>query len=126
MGYVQIKGLHVVAVVVSVAGFVLRYVLSLYGNGWRRYGLLRVGPHVVDSVLLASAIWLSVLAQQYPFVDGWLTAKVIALVVYIVAGSVALRYGRTAAARTGAFALALISVAFIIGAATRKSPWGWF
>ena len=58
----------------------------------------RVVPHVIDTVFLATGIWLAVRIGQYPFVQPWLTAKVLALVAYIVLGSIALKRGPTRAA----------------------------
>lgn len=60
---------------------------------------MRIVPHVVDAVLLATATALAVLSYQYPFVQGWLTAKVLALVLYIVCGTMAIKRGKTKAVR---------------------------
>ena len=43
-------------------------------------------PPVIDTILLASAIFLSVTIHQYPFVHAWLTAKVVGLFIYIGLG----------------------------------------
>ena len=82
---------------------------------------VRVAPHVVDTVLLASAIALAVMVGQYPLVDDWLTAKVLGLVVYIVLGMIALKRGRTRAARITAFCSALLVFAYIVAVAVTKS-----
>ncbi|HEX7249101.1 MAG TPA: SirB2 family protein, partial [Burkholderiales bacterium] len=58
----------------------------------------------------------------YPFVQPWLTAKVLALVAYIVLGSFALRRGRTRGARTGAFVAALCVALYIVSVAITRSP----
>ena len=125
MSYLTVKHLHVMAVVISITGFLLRYGLSLAGDGWRRYRVLRIGPHVVDTVLLASAIWLCVILRQYPLTHGWLTAKVLALVVYVVAGYIALRPDRPERTRAFALVVALAAVTHIVGAALFKTAWGW-
>ncbi|HNK31486.1 MAG TPA: SirB2 family protein, partial [Plasticicumulans sp.] len=62
---------------------------------------------------------------QYPFVNGWLSAKVLALVVYIGLGAVALRHGRTYRQRATAFAAALLTAGYIVGAALQHSPASW-
>ena len=82
---------------------------------------VRVAPHVVDTVLLASAIALAVMIGQYPLMDGWLTAKVFGLVAYIVLGTIALKRGRTRAARITAFCGALLVFAYIVAVALTKS-----
>ena len=55
---------------------------------------VRVLPHVNDTLLLLAAIGLSVVQQQYPFVHGWVTAKVLGLLAYIGFGMFALRRGQ--------------------------------
>ncbi len=125
MSYLALKHIHVTAVIISIAGFLLRYGLSLVGDGWRRHAILRIGPHIVDTILLVSAIALSVVSRQYPLVHDWLTMKVVALPVYIVAGSIALRPGRSERTRALALIVALLAFAHIVGAAIYKTTWGW-
>ena len=86
----------------------------------------RVVPHVADTVLLASAIALAVISGQYPLAQGWLTAKVVGLIAYIVLGSIALKRGRTLGIRITAFYSAVLVFAYIIAVATTKSavPYG--
>jgi uncharacterized membrane protein SirB2 len=79
-------------------------------------------PHLVDTVLLASALTMVFWSHQYPFAQPWLTAKLIALVVYIVLGSVALKRGKTRAVRTSAFIAALLVFAYIITVAITRTP----
>jgi uncharacterized membrane protein SirB2 len=109
-------------VVLSIGGFAARGALMLAGSPLLGARFVRIAPHVVDTVLLASALWLSWMVQQYPFVHGWLTAKVLGLVAYIVLGSIALRRGRTAAARAAAFAGALLAAAYVVAVALTKDP----
>ena len=82
---------------------------------------VRVAPHVVDTVLLASAIALAVMVGQYPLVDGWLTAKVLGLTAQIVLGTMALERGRTLGFRITAFCGALLVFAYIVAVAVTKS-----
>lgn len=124
-GYVLVKAVHIGCAALSLAGFGVRGVLVLAGSPWGLTGFARVAPHVVDTVLLASAIWLAVLAGQYPFADGWLTAKLLALVLYIVLGSIALRHGtRPPALRIAAFAGALATGGYIVSVALTRDPRG--
>ena len=48
------------------------------------------------------------------------------LLLYIVAGSVALKRGRTPRIRATAFALSLACIGYLVGAAVQHSPWSWF
>jgi uncharacterized membrane protein SirB2 len=82
---------------------------------------VRVLPHVVDTVLLASAIALVVMLKQYPLVEPWLTAKVAGLVLYIALGMVALRHGTTRRIRTGAWFAAQAVFLYIVAVALTRS-----
>lgn len=125
MSYLAVKHLHVTAVVVSLAFFALRGAWMLVGSRLLQARLVRVAPHVVDTVLLASAIWLAAAAGQYPFVDGWITAKVVGLVAYVVLGTIALRRGRSRAVRAVALVGALGTAAYIVSVALTKNPLPW-
>lgn len=120
--YPLIKDLHVACVVLSLAGFTARGGLMLAGSPLLAARFVRVAPHVIDTLLLASAAWLAWGLQQYPFVHGWLTAKVLGLIVYIVLGTIALRRGRTRAVRATAFAGALLAAAYIVAVALTRQP----
>ena len=123
--YLLAKSLHVGCVIVSLGGFAARGVLMLLGSPLLNTRVLRVTPHVVDTLLLASALWLAWLLRQYPFVHGWLTAKVIGLVVYIVLGAIALRRGRTRRIRIAAFVGAAASAAYIVSVALTHDARGF-
>jgi uncharacterized membrane protein SirB2 len=49
----------------------------------------------------------------------------LALVVYIVPGTIALKRGRTTRTRMTALLAALLTFGYIVGAAIRKSPYSW-
>jgi uncharacterized membrane protein SirB2 len=72
-------------------------------------------------VLLGAAISLAWRSQQYPFAQNWLSAKVVALLVYIGLGSLALRAGASRAVQRSAFVGALLTVAYIVGVAWTRS-----
>jgi uncharacterized membrane protein SirB2 len=103
--------------VLSIAGFALRGALMLGESALLRARFVRIAPHVVDTALLASAAWLAWSLQQYPFVHGWLTAKVLGLLAYIVLGSIALKRGRTPRLRAVAFVAALATAGYIVSVA---------
>lgn len=112
--YLLLKHLHQSAAGVSVSLFVLRGLWMVSGSGMLRRTWVRVLPHVVDTGLLVSALLLAWTIAQYPFVHGWLTAKVLALVVYIALGTIALKRGRTPAIRVTAWIAALAVFAYIV------------
>ncbi len=125
MIYLALKHLHVSCVVASGAGFLLRGLWMLAGRPLSQRWV-RILPHIVDTVLLTSAIALAVVSRQYPIVLPWLTAKVIGLVAYILCGTMALKRGRTRAARAAFFAAALLIYAWIVSVALTRNPLGVF
>ncbi|CAG4883365.1 Regulator SirB [Georgfuchsia toluolica] len=123
MTYSVVKLLHIACVIISIALFILREALQLQEKPWRHRMSLRIAPHVVDTVLLGSALWLAFQIHQYPFVNSWLTAKVVVLFVYILLARQAL--GEHTQHRLAYFFSALLSVAYIVGVAISHSPtWG--
>jgi uncharacterized membrane protein SirB2 len=82
--------------------------------------VLRVAPHLVDSVLLGSALVMVVWSGQYPFSQPWLGAKVLALLLYIGLGTIALKRGRTQRQRAIAFVAALATFGYIIAVASTR------
>jgi uncharacterized membrane protein SirB2 len=121
--YATVKLIHIGAVALSAAGFVVRFVMFASAPHRVRSTFVRIAPHVVDSVLLASAIALALLIRANPLTLPWLSAKLIALVLYIVAGNVALGAGRSFAVRCGAFFAALSIYAYIVAVAITRNPW---
>lgn len=122
--YLLVKTLHVACVVLSLSGFAARGALMLAESPWLNARWVRVAPHVVDTVLLASAAWLSWFLQQYPFVHGWLTAKIVGLLAYIGLGMVALRRGRSKRVRTVFFVLALAAAGYVVSVALTRDAAG--
>lgn len=122
--YLWIKYLHVACVILSLSGFAARGALMLAQSPYLNVRWVRVAPHLVDTVLLASAAWLAWALQQYPFVHGWLTAKVVGLLAYIGFGMVALRRGRTKRIRTAFLLLAVASAAYVVWVALTRDPAG--
>lgn len=117
-----LKTVHVSCVVGSYTLFVLRGIWNLNGSPVMRQRWVRIVPHVVDTLLLASAIALAFSIEQYPFVDAWLTAKVIGLLLYIVLGSVALRFGRSKPLRFSAWLAAQAVFVYIVLVAISHNP----
>lgn len=126
MDYDTLKTLHLTFVGLSLTGFLVRYFLTGYRPTLLRRPLLRILPHVNDTLLFAAGIGLAVLLRLSPFTVSWFGVKLLWLLAYIVAGSVALGHGRTPRQRRIAFVLALFAFAQIVGCALSKSPWGWF
>ncbi len=125
--YTQIKMVHVLAVLASGSLFFVRgMALNVFAATWTMKAPLRYLSYAVDTVLLAAAVALTVVIRQYPFVDAWLTVKLVLLVVYIGLGTFALKRGRTANVRLVTWVAALAVFAFIASVAVTHDPLGLF
>ncbi|MEX0741948.1 MAG: SirB2 family protein [Phycisphaeraceae bacterium] len=118
--YLLLRAFHITCAVLSAGGFLLRGLWMLADSPLLRHRLARVLPHVIDTLLLASAIALVIMSGFYPLTTSWINIKLVLLVVYIVFGSIALKRGRSRRLRAAAFVLALASVTGIFAAAVFK------
>jgi uncharacterized membrane protein SirB2 len=126
LDYAAIKLVHQSAVVLSLSGFFIRGAASLAGAGWIGSRLARTLPHVIDTVLLLSALMLAWMLRLTPGNAPWLLAKVAGLLVYVALGVVALRPDRSPPLRWAAWIGALAIVAWMVSVAVTKSPMGFF
>ena len=126
MSYLALKHLHITCVVLSGLGFLVRGWWMLNQSARLKARLVRVFPHVVDTLLLGSALAMAYMSGQYPFVQGWLTAKLFGLLAYIACGTIALKRGKTRGVRLTFFCLAVLSYTYIVSVALTRSPYiGW-
>ncbi len=121
--YLALKHFHMTCAGVSLFLFLLRGAWMFSGSARLKSKFARIVPHVVDTLLLASAVALMVVTRQYPLQQAWLTAKLIGLVIYILLGTVALKRGRTPAVRGVAFVAAVAVFLWIVATARAHSPW---
>lgn len=123
MSSLLLKTVHISCAASSYILFFLRGIWSLNGSTIMRQRWIKIVPHVVDTLLIVSAITLAFSIHQYPFVDAWLTTKVIALLLYIGLGFVALRYGRSKTVRLSAWIMAQLVFTYIVLVAISHNPW---
>jgi uncharacterized membrane protein SirB2 len=122
VSYLTLKYLHVSCVILSYALFLVRGVWMMRGSPLLAQRWVRIVPHVVDTVLLASAIAMAVAIRQYPFTAPWLTAKLVGLIAYIALGMIALKRGRTKRVRLTAWVAAQFVFLYIVAVAINKNP----
>jgi uncharacterized membrane protein SirB2 len=125
MDYLLIKNMHVGIAYLSISLFILRSILSVSESPLLQHKILKIAPHLVDTLLLLFAILLTIKIQQYPFVNDWLTAKLFALFAYIIVGTVAIKRGKTAVIRFWASVIAVAIFSYIIGVAKAHSVISW-
>ena len=113
MSYLALKHLHITCALLTFLSFSLRGYWMLANSHLLQHKLVRILPHIIDTLLLGSAIALTVTIQQYPMQDTWLTAKLAALIVYILFGTIALKRGKTKQIRAFFLAMSLAVIGYI-------------
>lgn len=119
--YTTLAAIHILTAFISVTGFFMRGIWMMRSSSLLQQRWVRVAPHINDTVLLLSAIALVFITSQYPGPAAWLNAKIVALVVYIVLGVIALNRGKTKGVRVTAWCLALLAYTYIMVVAFSKN-----
>jgi len=122
--YLPIKHAHIGLVVASGLLFAVRGAAVQAGQGWAMRAPWRRLSYAIDTVLLAAGASLWAVLQLHPLHSAWLGTKLLLLLLYIVLGSLALKRGRTAGVRRGAYAAALAVYLFIATVALAHHPLG--
>jgi uncharacterized membrane protein SirB2 len=124
MSYLLLKQLHVSCVILSGVGFLLRGVWMLIESPLLQRRATRVVPHIVDTLLLASAIAMVVSSAQWPWSNNWLTAKLVGLLLYIGCGTMALKRARSKSQRAAFLFAAFVAFTYIVSVALTRSAFG--
>ena len=119
------KSLHSYLALISISGLMLRGYWMWIESDLLQHRLVRILPHIVDTLFLLLGLALAHRIFQYPFTHDWMTAKLVGLVVYIILGAIALKRGKTRQIRGLTFLAALLVFAWVVSVAISKSPWGF-
>ena len=123
--YLDIKHLHLSLVTLSGVLFLLRGILMLKSSKALQMKTLRIAPHIIDTGLLIAGVSLAVMLGLKPSETPWIMAKLIALVVYIALGTIAIKRGKTYPIRATAFVAAICTFGYMIAVAVTKNPMPW-
>ncbi|KMQ77383.1 SirB2 protein [Candidatus Burkholderia pumila] len=122
--FLTFRTIHMSCAALSIIGFIVRWIWMLSGSHLPNARVTKIVPHIVDTVLLLSAIAL-VTIIGFNANAAWLSAKIAGLVVYIVLGTFALKRGRTKTTRFVCGVMAIIVFAFITSVARTHDPLGF-
>ncbi len=120
MDYLAVRHMHMGFAALSGVFFLVRGLWMLRASPLLQQRWVRIAPHLIDTLLLGSALFLAFVSGQHPFAQPWLGAKVCALVLYIVLGTIALKRGRTPTIRALAFGAAVLTFAYIVAVAVTR------
>jgi uncharacterized membrane protein SirB2 len=116
-----VKIIHMSTAAISLGGFMIRGIWAINGIDQLQKKWLRVAPHINDTIFLLSGITLAIQIGQYPFINAWLTVKVLALLVYILLGVMVLRVD-SKPVKSVAFLSAITIFIYIVLVARTKNP----
>ncbi len=120
--YNQVLTVHVSTVILSISGFIFRGILHFRGSDLVKRKWLKITPHIIDTVLIISAITLLIQNGLNLLTTPWLLAKLIALIFYIALGLIAFRFSKTTRVRMLAWSGAILLFAYICTVAVTKNP----
>jgi len=120
-----IKTLHISCVILSFSGFFLRGIWMLFDSAMLANKWVKIVPHIVDSVLLLSALSMVYMQSLSILQNDWLLVKIAALLVYILLGMIALKHGKTKKIRVIAWCSGLVVFLYIASVALNKSVEGF-
>jgi len=123
--YTAVKYIHVTSVVLSLTGFFLRGILMMRESPALDWRWVKVLPHINDTVLLVAALSLAAMSDQYPFLAGWVTAKVLGVIAYIILGALALRDAGTRKMRITCWLASMAVFGWIVSVALTRRPAGF-
>src|SRR3546814_10993841 len=101
--YPQIRHVHILTVVLSGSLFALRGLFALAGARWPHVAPVRYLSYTIDTTLLTAALMLVSILPGAMFANGWLAAKLVLVVVYVVLGVLAMKRGRPCGIRAGCY-----------------------
>jgi len=124
MDYLLLKHVHTGLALISIFGFVVRWCWRMVDSPLSSTKLVRILPHVIDTVFLATAFGMLFAAGYAPIGAAWLTAKITGLVCYILLGMVAMHTAPSIKRSLPAFIAAVLVFTWIVSVARLKTPQG--
>ena len=121
MQYLFVKYSHQIFVAITILLFNIRFFLL-----WRHpekplAGIWKAMPHLNDTMLLFTGLWLMKITHFSPFNAPWLGMKILLLLVYIVLGMIMMRSRSRSPKFYIVYVLAMSCVATIVFLAKTKT-----
>ena len=120
--YLPVKHLHISLVLVSICLFCIRFHWSYTGAQYLNKKWVKVLPHCIDTTLLLCGIYLMVAAELWPNEQPWLLTKLLALIIYIILGSFAIKYSKTQRMKVLAGSAAILTFIYMVNVAISHNP----
>ena len=124
--YLTLKTVHISLISISVIIFIATGLMMIMKNNFYRDKIFRYIPPTVDTLLLLSGIILMFITEQYLFLEPWITVKLLALLLYIIFGTIALNRVNNYKLQLLGFIMALITIYYMYSVARTHHPLGFF
>jgi uncharacterized membrane protein SirB2 len=102
MSVVWLKQAHVVLAILTFVSFSTRVYWMYRGSAKLHSRAVKVIPHLIDALLLLTGLAVAVMFYGEFYRQPWLLLKLLAVVIYIITGSIALKRGNTMKIRMAA------------------------
>ena len=124
MSFLLIKYVHITSVAASFALFFVRgfWVMRSYPQPQEPW--VRILPHLVDGLLVASAIGVFILSPQKGWPGDWLTVKLALIVLYVGMAQYLFHVARAIVIKALVWLLALLVFLFVTTIAVLHDPRG--
>lgn len=119
--YMAFKHLHLTMVAITILLFLIRAVMLLAWPKGLQKKLFKILPHVVDTLLILSAVGLLVAMQMNPLHVGWVLAKIVGLLLYIAFAVYAFKKANSLGEKILGLALAGTALIYIAKVALARS-----
>jgi uncharacterized membrane protein SirB2 len=123
--YLILKTIHMSCALLSISGFLLRGYWMIQESPLLDLKPVKILPHIVDTLLLLSAIGMLFILGFGLLYQGWRLHKVGLLIVYIVLGMIALGNKYSRSKKISAFIAAVLVFFYIVGIAISKTALSW-
>lgn len=115
----MIKLIHLIFIMTSLASFIARIAFSVFKPDILQNKIIKIAPHIIDTILLVSGITLIIQGNWLEGEYGWIISKFILLLGYIALGVMAMRM--KGAKRWLAFTAAIACFVYIFVIAITKN-----
>ena len=121
MQYLFVKYSHQIFVTITILVFNIRFFLLWRHPDKPLAGFWKALPHLNDTMLLFTGLWLMKITHFSPFNAPWLGMKILLLLVYIVLGMIMMRSRPRSPKFYIVYVLAMSCVATIVFLAKTKT-----
>jgi len=126
MNYLTLKYLHIICVAASFSLFFIRGIWVIRSYPPAQEIWVRVLPHCVDALLIATALGMLALGPSSLWAGNWLAVKIALVLVYVATSFYVLKFVKTRALKISLWSIALVVFLFATTVAVLHHPSGIF